>query len=248
MTLIKNALLLAWSETRARYKKSYLGPLWITLGNFVAILGLSVVWSSLLKEDPRSFIPSLTIGLVIWQLLSASISEASTIFIRQAHLMRSLPLPNWFYVLRALTRQTINLLHNLIIVIIVIYFFEIELFASSLLSILGIILVLANLFWMIYLLGILGARYRDIEHIINAVLPLLFFVSPVIFRADRLPPNLDIIWLNPLSYFIEVVRSPIISSTPQTSNYYVMIAFFCLGLFFTNFIAQKKGRQLTFWV
>lgn len=246
--LAGNAIYMAWADTKARYKKSILGPFWITGGNAIAILGLSIVWANLLNEDINTFIPSLTIGLVIWQLLAGTINDAPSTFTRQSNLLRSIPIPHWFFVIRALSKQVINFLHNLVIVAVVLWYFDIPLEIQALLSILGAFLVLANLFWITYLLGVLGARFQDIEHLVTALLPLLFFVSPVIFRPDRLPVDLNIIWMNPLSYFIEVVRSPLISDTPNFESFITMAAFLIIGSTVTYWVIRLKGRQLAFWV
>lgn len=248
MTLVKNAFYLAWADTRARYKKSVLGPFWLTFGNLIGILGLSVVWANLLKEDMKTFVPSLTIGLIVWQLVAGTIGEGATTFIRQAGIIRNVPIPHWFFVIRALSRQIINLLHNLIIVVGVVWYFDLPLQAETWLVLPGILLVFTNLFWVTYLLGMLGARYRDIEYLVNAFLPLLFFVSPVIFRPDRLPVGMQIIWYNPLSYFIEVVRAPFLGTVPDTSHYLVVLGILLVGSALAAALVKLKGRQLAFWV
>lgn len=248
MTLLKNALYLAWTDTRARYKKSILGPLWLTFGNLIGVLGLSVVWANLLKEEMRTFVPSLTIGMIVWQLVAGTIGEGPTTFIRQASIIRNVSIPNWFFVIRSLSRQLINLLHNLIIVVGVVLYFDFPLSAGMWLAIPGIMLVFANLYWMTYLLGMLGARFRDIEYLVNALLPLLFFISPVIFRPDRLPVDMKIVWLNPLSYFIEVVRAPFLGTIPDIKSYFVMFSALLAGSLLTGLLVKLKGRQLAFWV
>jgi ABC-type polysaccharide/polyol phosphate export permease len=248
MILFKNALYLAWSDTRARYNKSILGPFWLTFGNLIGVLGLSLVWGTLLKEDMTSFVPSLTIGMIVWQLVAGSIGDGPTIFVRQANMIRNVAIPFWFFALRTLCRQLINLIHNLVIVIGVIWYFDIPLNILSLLSLLGLILVSLNLFWMMYLLGMLGARFRDIEFLVSAMLPLLFFISPVIFRPDRLPPDLQLIWLNPLSYFIEVVRAPFLNQLPSSNSYFVMVGMLIVGALFTNILHRIKGKQIVFWI
>jgi len=248
MTLFKNALYLAWTDTKVRYKKSVLGPFWLTFGNLIGVLGLSVVWANLLKEDMQTFVPSLTIGMIVWQLIAGTIGEGATTFVRQASLIRNVAIPHWFFVIRALSRQIINLLHNLIIVVGVVWYFDLPLQAETWLALPGILLVLANLFWMTYALGLLGARLRDIEFFVNALLPLLFFISPVIFRPDRLPVDLQIIWLNPLSYFIEIVRSPFLATIPSMNSYLVTVAILLVGMALTVVLVKFKGRQLAFWV
>ena len=75
MALLKNAIYLAWNDVKARYRKSVLGPLWQTLGNLIAVVGFSFVWASLLEQDLRTFVPSLAVGLIIWQLVAGAIGE-----------------------------------------------------------------------------------------------------------------------------------------------------------------------------
>src|SRR4051812_1836918 len=60
---------MAVGDLRSRYRRSVLGPLWITLGTAAGTVGLGLVWSELLKMDRAVFVPSLTAGLIMWQLL-----------------------------------------------------------------------------------------------------------------------------------------------------------------------------------
>ena len=246
--LLQNSIFLAWNDTKARYKKSILGPFWLTAGNLIGVLGLSLVWSKLLGEELSDFAPALTIGLIVWQLIAGSVGEAPSIFIQQSKIIKSIAIPPWFFVVRSLSRQCINFLHNLIIIIGVLLYFDISFNASTFLVIPGLFLVLANLFWMSYLLGVFGARFRDIEHLINSFLPLLFFISPVIFRAERLPVDMNIIWLNPFSYFIEIIRSPTLGEAPEPETFFVMLMLLVIGGITTICIHKVFCQRLTFWV
>lgn len=248
MSLLFNASYLAWSDTKARYKKSILGPFWLTLTNLIGILGLSLVWGTLLKEEMSTFVPSLTIGMIVWQLVAGTIGDAPTTFVRQASVIRNVAMPNWFFVVRGITKQVINFLHNIVIIVGVVVYYDFPLTATMLLSVVGLLLVILNLFWMTFLLGFLGARFRDIEWAITAILPLLFFVSPVIFKPDHLPEGLEIIWLNPLSYFIEVVRAPFLGVIPDMHTYIVMLSLLVSGGLLSLWLAVKKGKRVAYWV
>ncbi len=248
MSLLRNAIYLAWTDTRARYKKSLLGPLWLTLGNLIGVLGLSLVWANLLKEDMRTFVPSLTIGMIVWQLVAGAIGDAPGTFVRQAGVIRNVAIPIWFFVVRALSRHIINLLHNLVIVVGVVVYFQFPVTLTSFLAIPGFMLVVLNLYWITYFFGMLGARFRDIEYLINSFLPLLFFVSPVIFRPDRLPVSMEVIWLNPLSYFIEVVRAPFLGQVPSVKTYAVMLALLVVGTTATIMLQRSRGKRIAFWI
>ena len=51
----------------------------------------------------------------------------------------------------------------------------------------GLLLVIANLYWISLLIGTLGARFRDLEYLISMIMPLLMFLSPVMYRPNALP-------------------------------------------------------------
>jgi ABC-type polysaccharide/polyol phosphate export permease len=248
MRLLQNGIFLAWSDTKARYKKSIIGPFWPVLTNLIGILGLGIVWATLLKEDINTFVPSLTLGLVAWQLISGVLIDGPICFYRQAGMIKNVAIPAWFFVLRLVARHTINLLHNLVIVVGVILYFNLPITVTTWLVVPGLILVILNLFWIMFMLGLLGARFRDIEHLINSVVPLLFFISPVIFRADRLPVSMDIIWFNPLSYFIEVIRAPVLGAVPSLTAYVVLVGMLLFGSLATYGYSKAYGKRLAFWV
>jgi ABC-type polysaccharide/polyol phosphate export permease len=248
MNLFFSSIYLAWADTRARYKKSVLGPLWLTLTSLIGVLGLSIVWSNLLQEDQKSFIPSLSIGLMTWQMISGILNDAPGSFIRFAHIIRNIQMPLWFFTIRSISKHLINFIHNLIIPIGVIWYFDLPIQAISLLSLIGLALVMGNLYWITYVLGFIGSRFRDIEWAIQSMIPLLFFISPVIFRPDRLPQALNIIWLNPLSYFIEAIRAPLLGQIPSMNTYIILVGMLLSGMLLMLIVKKRCAQRLPFWI
>lgn len=247
-TLIINAVYLAWADTKARYKKSVLGPFWIVLTNLIGVIGLSVVWAQLFNQDIRQFAPTLAIGLIVWQLIAGVLGVAPGAFCREHHMIRNVALPIWFFAMRLLARHVINFAHNLVIVAGVVWYFDLPLSASTLMVVPALVLVIANLFWVIGLLGMLGARFRDIELAVQSVLPLLFFISPVMLRADRLSAGEAPIWGNPLSYFIEAVRAPLLGHVTHAHAFTVLLALLLCGGLLTWLLIRAQGRRVAFWV
>lgn len=169
MTLLTNAAYLAWADTKARYKKSVLGPFWIVLTNFVGVIGLSVIWASLFKQSMTDFVPTLAIGLIIWHLVSAVLHDAPGTFVRESYVIRNVSLPVWFFSIRLLARHVITFLHNLVLIAGVIWYFDLPLGWGVLQAVLAVILVVANLFCIINLVGLIGARFRDVELAVQRV-------------------------------------------------------------------------------
>ena len=248
MSLLFNAVYLAWADTKARYKKSILGPLWPTLANLIGVLGLSLVWAGMMHEDMATFVPQISVGLVTWQFISKVIADGPGTFSRQASMIKNVAIPSWFFACRQLARHLVDLMHNTVIVAGVMLYYGVGVNQNTWLFVPGFLLVVVNLYWILHFLGLAGARFRDIEYLVSSVVPMLFFLSPVIYRADKLPHGLNIVWLNPFSYMIEAVRSPLLGAAPHPSTFPVLLGMLCIGSALTWWYQSAKGKYLAFWV
>ena len=161
---LRNSLYLAYSDTRARYKKSVIGPLWLTLGNIIGILGLTLIWASLLNEDIETFVPSVTVGLILWQFISGSISEGSATFVLHGNIIKNVVIPKSFFVMRCFFRQLINFLHNSVILLALFIYFDFGFGWNLLYSPIGLLLVMFNLYWIIFLLGFIEVVRGPLLH------------------------------------------------------------------------------------
>lgn len=245
---INMAIYFAWGDTLAKYRRSVLGPFWMVLSTAVSVAGLGFLWSILLKQSPEILVPSLCVGLVIWQFISGCITEAPSNFIKNSHFIRNMATPYFIYHLTMISRQVINLLHNITIVVLVLCFYPPHFGFEQLLIIPGFILVLSNLLWIGLLLSILGARFRDTDQIIGAFMPLFFFLSPVIYRPNQLGLSQHIVWLNPFSYFISLIRDPIMGVAPPMFVYEVTVLALIIGSLFTVYQFGRVRGQIAFWV
>lgn len=242
------AFFFAWGDTKARYRRSVLGPWWIVLSTAVSVAGLGFLWSLLLKDEPVKLVPSLTVGLVIWQFLSGCIMESPSIFSRNAHFIRNIKIPFFVFPLQLLLRQVINLCHNAVVIVVVMAYFGVSLSINHLLIIPGVLLLLLNLAWISMLLAMVGARFRDAEQIIGALMPLMFFLSPVIYRPSQLSFAQEIVWANPFSYFITLIRDPIMGVAPPLFVYQVSVIALLIGSLFTFYMLGKHRRHISFWI
>jgi ABC-type polysaccharide/polyol phosphate export permease len=241
-------LYMAWSDVRARYKRSVLGPLWITISTAIGVVGLGFIWSELFKMERAVFIPMLTIGLVLWQWLSACIVESTSIFYRQAGIIRNLDLPLSLHPAQLILRHIINLAHNIPLVVIVFVILGRSLNASAWMVIGGLALDVVNLYWMSLCLGMLGARFRDLEYLVSTVMPLLMFLSPVMYRPNALPQIGRYMWLNPLADMIEIIRYPLLGEITPPFVYMVNLGILIVGGSLTLALFNAKHKRIAFWV
>lgn len=239
---------MAWSDVRARYKRSVLGPLWITLGTAISIFAFGFIWSELLHMNRATFVPILTSGLILWQFMSACITEASSVFSRQASIIRNLDLPLSLHPAQLILRHCINLAHNVPLFIVVMLIMGLPFNLSMLMVLPAFLLVVANLFWMSALIGILGARFRDFEYMINMIMPLMMFLSPVMFRPNALPFSGKYIWANPFASMIEMIRHPLLGEAIPDFLIWINLAMLIVGGTLTLMFFSSKFKRIAFWV
>ena len=103
---------LAWHDIRHRYQRSLIGPWWITITMGITILALGFLYSQLFKVELQNYLPYLSIGFVVWYLISPMISEACSVFITAEHIIKQTTTPLSFHVYRLMLRNFWVLLHN----------------------------------------------------------------------------------------------------------------------------------------
>ena len=89
-------LLLGVSDVRQRYQRSLIGQFWITLSMLVTIAALGAVYSYLFRMSLRDYLPSLAMGIIVWALISAIITDACTVFTAAERYLRQVPCPRAF--------------------------------------------------------------------------------------------------------------------------------------------------------
>ena len=242
------AIYFAWSETVARYRRSTLGPIWLVLGTAVGVAGMGFIWSILLNQDMQSFIPSITVGLVVWQFISGVVTESAGMFVKNSTMLVNIRLPIYLITFQAFGRHLINLLHNLVVVLAVFIIFPHYNSWTSLLALPGLVIVSINLIAIMQLVGIIGARFRDLEPLILAFFPILFFLSPVIYRPDKLGTAEVIMAFNPIAHYIRVIRDPMLGVVPSIENYAVVLALTAVTVLLSVWMTGSRGHRLPYWM
>ncbi len=242
------AMFLAWSETVARYRRSTLGPLWLVLGTAIGVVGMGFIWSILLQQEMQSFIPSITVGLVVWQFISGVVTESSGMFVKHSTMLVNIRMPVYLITLQAFGRHVINLMHNLVVVLGVFIIFPHYNSWTSLAALPGLLIVSINLVAIMQIVGIIGARFRDLEPLIQAFFPILFFLSPVLYRPGQLGPAEAIMVFNPIAHYIRVVRDPMLGVIPSLEHYAIVLALTVVTVLFSLWLTGSRAYRLPYWM
>jgi ABC-type polysaccharide/polyol phosphate export permease len=152
--------------------------------------------------------------------------------------------------LRLLWRYISIFLHHAIVLIAVILLFVKVAPVLLLSSLLGLVVLSVNIFWIGVLLGLVSARYRDVPVLISTAFQLLFLVTPVIWPAKVLGAKIGLADLNPFYHFLESVRAPLLEPSSIFFNRHLIISFLIavVGLYVTIVIFIRWRRRLLYWL
>ena len=134
-------------------------------------------------------------------------------FINAQSIITQTNLPLSVHVYRVVWRNFIIFGHNALIFPVVAVLLAPPPSWTGLLAAPGLVLLYLNGIWTGLLLGLASARFRDVPPIVDSILRILFFITPVIWMPEFLPERIALLDWNPFFHFLEVVRAPLLGST-----------------------------------
>jgi ABC-type polysaccharide/polyol phosphate export permease len=242
-------LLLGWQDIRLRYRRSYIGPWWITLSMLITIMCLGFLYGNLFKMPIAEYLPYLAIGMVGWTLILTLINEGAASFVECSPYLKQISLPYSVFILRILIRNIIIFFHNIIPVFLVLIFFQTKPAWAILGFIPGFLLIALNGFCYGWILAIIGARFRDIQPIISSVMQIAFFVTPIIWLPSVLPERYRfLVDYNPFAQFLELIRQPLLGHWPSGNSLLVTGIVTLIGILGMIYLINKTRRRIIFWL
>src|SRR5947208_84479 len=73
--------MLGWQDVRQRYRRSALGPFWLTISMGVMIGTIGLVFGQIFNSPMKEYLPFLTVGMILWTFISAVLLEGCSGFI-----------------------------------------------------------------------------------------------------------------------------------------------------------------------
>jgi len=239
---------LGWADVRRRYRRTLIGPFWTSISMSVFVLALGVVWSTLWHQPLSTYLPFLCAGLIVWSFIATTISESCTLFVMQESLIKQIRFEYSMLASAAVWRNLIVFFHNLVVYVIVALVFQPPVNLNTLLMVPGLALVAINLAWVAMLGGLFTARFRDIQQLINMVMQIALFVTPVFWDPDQLQSHPIMFQANPLFHLVDVVRTPLLGAAPHMLSYVMVSLMAIVGWLVTFDLYSRFRRRLPYWL
>ncbi len=235
-------------DIKLRYRRTLLGPFWVTLSFGVSAVALTLIYSTLFRVTSGDYFAYLIIGLAVWGLISTLLTDGCTTFIRQTALIQQYPLPVLVHALRGVVGSFLVFLHNLLVVAIALVLARIGVGWTTLLVVPALGLILLNGVWAALLLGMLCARFRDLPQLVSLLVNVCFLVTPVFWYKHMLAHRAYFVDFNPLYSFLEFVRAPLLGQLPPARSVQVVLIVTVGGWLLTFAVATRLQPRLTHWL
>ncbi|NBO54798.1 MAG: ABC transporter permease [Actinobacteria bacterium] len=234
---------------KINYRRTTLGPIWISIQQIAFIMGISLLYSQLFKVKSADLVPLVAFGISFWALITSYLTSASSIFTQQSQAITSSTLPISFYVFSSVLQQLLTFLHSAVVLIPFAFIFgNLPRIICIITVPLSIVFATLNGFSVGLWLGPLSTRYRDISVSIPIFIQLAMFLSPIFWPPSLIEDRAWIISYNPFAWMIETFRSPILGGSIQTDLWVRLSIFTAANLIVGTFVLSHVRNKISYWI
>lgn len=237
-------------ELLARYKNTVFGFLWMLVNPVLQMLVIGFVFRFFMKEPIENYYYYLFIGLLVWNFFSLSLTKSTPSIVWERNLIKKAKFPRSVIPLSIILSNFIHLLIAMGILILPMMFL-------GTLTLFGLIYVLiAFLFLMVFTVGIslltsaLNVRFRDINFLVQALLIVWFYVTPIIYTLSMIPYKYYWLWrFNPLTSILQLMQhgflgKPLPGIAMFSINLVLILLVFVLGII----VFRNESNNFDDWI
>lgn len=240
--------LLAWFEIKHSYRGSILGPFWITITMGVFVFAVGLLYSQVFGAAAGEYIPWLACGFVIWTMISGLINEGAQVYNSATRFSTEMRLPYSFFSFKIAAKHLITFSHHIVVIIVVAVIFGLPIGWTILLILPGIAIILACGLWVSIILGLISVRFRDLPNIIQSVVQVSFFLTPIIWQPAQVQDRMFVVLWNPFYHMIELVRAPLLGGAPSALNYAVALGTCVATAVGAVFLFKRYRNRIPYWI
>jgi len=231
-------------ELRARYKGSILGFFWTFFNPLLMLIIYSLVFSFIMRSAVEKYPMFLFVALLPWNYFASSLVQGAGSLVHNASLIKKVYFPREVLPLSVVLANLVNYLLSLFILVPALLLFRIcltiALLAFPFVLLTETLLIVA----LVLIVSVADVYFRDLEHITGVFVTAWFFLTPVIYSVDVMPPKIRwVFFLNPMAHIIESYRKIFYYGVwPDWASLgYVFLG--CLGFCLLSFVLFERMQR-----
>lgn len=241
---------LALLDLRKRYRRSALGVGWSMIQPAIMAVALCIIFSGAFGVDTWDHFPWVLSGLCVWNFLQNVVREGcGSIFWSETYI-RQHRAPLAIYPLRVVLASMFHLLAAMVPVIVASYVLRGGLNPVPVATLPLSLFLLLIFGWSIATIAGLSTVYvPDIAQMLEVVMQLAFYATPIIYRPEMLRGmKLQVLLqFNPFAAFLNLIRQPLLEGLPPSSaSVCLAISVTSIAFMTATFMLAKLERSVIF--
>ena len=237
--LLKELIL---TNFRLKDQSDVLGLIWSFLNPMIMLLILFIVFKVRFAERVENYPIYLLIGIIQYTYFANATTVSMRILYSNKHLICNTIFPKEILVIGSVISVTIEFCVALAICVILAFFFGITPAVSFIMLPFVLVLQFLLILWVSLILSSLYVFVRDIDHIYQILLRVLFFITPIFYDLSFLGDSIakHIVMMNPLTFLINFTRALILDGELFSIQSFAILFFINIGAILLAFKAFKK--------
>lgn len=245
-------------EIKVRYKNAVLGFLWILINPIIQMLVIGFIFQYFIKLSVENYYLYLFAGLLAWEFFSYSVSKVTQSIVFERTLIKKAYFPREAIVLSIILSNAFHMIVSYVLFIVALGMYRMIWFSISPVdSIVNSLVIILQCMPYIFLLLIfcsglglitssLNVKYRDVNFVVKALLPVWFYATPVIYQLGMLPEKTSelISKLNPMAFIINGIRSAVLQNHGGDNSLAIVPMIIILATALLGIIVFKNQSKL----
>jgi ABC-type polysaccharide/polyol phosphate export permease len=231
-----------------RYRRTVFGVSWLVTSFALFILVYITVFAQGSGVSHDDYVLHVTIGFGLWTFIGTVVSDSCHAYTGSSNWILGASIPYPVFIFQAVFRNWLAFLAKLLVILAILLWEQPFWRLSMLWALPGFLVYVFAPLWLAAVLGPVCARFRDATHAVQTAMQLLFFVTPVLWLPGQRDQLAVIAKYNIITYFIDIIRVPLIDGSLPIHSWKIVILANALGSLL-GFAAYALTRnRVVYWL
>jgi len=231
-------------EIRGRYKNSILGVMWSFLNPLLQLAVYAIIFGALLAGGDPTYHIYICVALIPWTYFTTAITQSAFTIIGNGDIIKKVYFPREILPISVVTSGAVNFIISTIIILIFLFTSGLGITKYIILYPVVLLIQYILLIGIAFIVSSVTVYFRDLEHIIGVVLMAAFYGTPIVYKLEQLPSNLQILMkLNPMTHLINAYRDIFYYQQMPNIKILCVLLAIALGLTFLGYFIFKKLQK-----
>ena len=231
-------------DIRGKYKGSFLGVLWSFINPLLSVLVYAIVFPYIMRIKVENYLIYLITGIIPWTFFTSAINTGIISILSNADIIKKVYFPRIILPISSVTSALVNFFISCIIILAFCIFGGVGISTSLLWLPLVALIQYVMLFGFTFILSAIEMYMRDIEHIVNFVLAMAFYATPILYTPDIFPDNLSwILKINPMAYLVNAYRDIFLYHQNPSLYGLIVVGVFSVAIFIIGYIVFERLQK-----